>query len=334
MPSRLSILRRPIMTTVLAILAHTCIGCMPEALLIVPVSRRKALAETTFNTDWPWTPKIAIIDVNGVLTTGRGLPIIGSGENQVSFLTEKLDRARSDRNVKAVVLRINSPGGSVTASELMHREIRHFRNATGKPVVAVMMDVAASGGYYIASACDEIVAHPSTVTGSIGVIMQLFDVTGTMRMIGVTPNTIKSGDQKGGGSPFEELSPRQRDVFQSAIDDFYAQFVAAVDEGRPELTEERVRALADGRIYTASQALEVGLIDEIGSLRETIAKLRKNIDAGYVRLVTYHRTYASKPNIYAVAPTTPTNGNGGAIHVQLPDWLHQPQARFMYLWAP
>lgn len=311
------------------------IGCMPEALLIVPVARRKGLAETTFNTDWPFTPKIAIIDVEGTLSTGRGLPLIGSGENQVSFLTEKLDRARSDRNVKAVILRINSPGGTVTASELMHREIKHFRSTTGKPVVAVMMDVAASGGYYIACACDEIVAHHSTVTGSIGVIMQLFDVTGTMRMIGVTPNTIKSGEQKGGGSPFEEMSAEQRAIFQSVIDEMYGQFVSAVDEGRPELSEDRVRELADGRIYTARQAIEVGLIDRIGTMRQTLGELKDRIGDGYVRVVTYHRTYASKPNIYAMQPETPATANrSGSIHVDLPDWLGQPRAQFMYLWTP
>lgn len=310
-------------------------GCMPEALLIVPIAHRKALTETTLNTDWPFTPKIAIIDVEGTLSTGGRLPLIGSGENQVSFLTEKLERARSDDNVQAVILRINSPGGTVTASELMQDEILHFKKTTGKPVVAVMMDTAASGGYYIACACDEIVAHNSTVTGSIGVILQLFDVTGTMRMIGVAPNTIKSGSQKGGGSPFEEMAPEQRAVFQSVIDEMYAQFVSAVDLGRPNLSETRVRELADGRIYTARQALAVGLIDRIGTLRQTISRLKGDIGSGYVRVVTYHRTFTSKPNIYAASPTpTPAANPSGSIHIQLPDWRGQTQARFLYLWAP
>ena len=126
--------------------------------------------------------KIAIIEVSGVITNARRRRLLAEGEHPVSLLLEQLEKARRDRFVKAVLLRINSPGGTVVASELMHDEISHFRKS-GKPIIAVMMDLATSGGYYIACACDEIIAQPSTTTGSIGVIMQLFDLTGTMNIV-------------------------------------------------------------------------------------------------------------------------------------------------------
>ena len=158
-------------------------GCTPPSLLITPVSGRRGLTETEISRDSIFAlDKIALIDVSGTIQNGSTMRLFGEGENPVSVLLEQLDKARRDPLVKAVILRINSPGGTVVTSELMHDEITHFKKS-GKPVVAVMMDVAASGGYYIACACDEIVAQPSTVTGSIGVIMLMFDVSGTMTMI-------------------------------------------------------------------------------------------------------------------------------------------------------
>ncbi|MDX8407968.1 MAG: S49 family peptidase, partial [Mariprofundaceae bacterium] len=154
----------------------------------------RALTETVIYREAPFaSEKIAVIDISGLLLNAHAPQFIGQGEHSVSLLTEQLDKARRDSRVKGVVLRINSPGGTVTASEIMHDEITRFREETGKPVVASLQDVAASGGYYVACACDEILAQRSTVTGSIGVIMQLFDFTGTMAKFGVTSNAITSG---------------------------------------------------------------------------------------------------------------------------------------------
>ena len=157
-------------------------GCWGgQGLLIRPVSTNRPLVETVLSRDGVFAfDKIAVIDVSGVMANSAGSGLFGDGEHPVSLLVEQLDKARRDRRVKGVVLRINSPGGTVTASELMHAEIERFKES-GKPIVAVMMDVAASGGYYIACACDEIIAHKSTVTGSIGVIMQMFDISETLR---------------------------------------------------------------------------------------------------------------------------------------------------------
>ncbi len=166
------------------------------------------------------------------------------------------------------MLRINSPGGSVAATQEIVQEIRKLRK-NNKVVVASMGDVAASGGYYIASQADSIVADPGTLTGSIGVIMQIANVQDLFKKIGVKTETIKSGKFKDIGSPFRELSVQERDIFQNLINDAYDQFVTAVAEGR-KMDRAKVLEVADGRIFTGTQAKAAGLIDEYGNLQEAI----------------------------------------------------------------
>ncbi len=308
-------------------------GCSAPSLLITPVSSNRSLQETVLSRDSFFAmSKIAMIDVSGEIANSRRALLFGTGENPVSLLVEQLDKARSDRSVKAVVLRINSPGGSVVASEIMHDEIMRFRK-TGRPVVAVMMDVAASGGYYIACACDEIIAHPSTVTGSIGVIMQMVDVTGTMNMIGVKTDAITSGPFKDAGSPLRAMKPNERELFQHMVDDMYDRFIEAVVAGRSSLDEAHVRKLADGRVYTARQALEAGLIDRIGSVHDAIECAKQRAGVKQVRIVTYHRPAEYKPNYYAQAPNTPT-GDVNLIKIDPSALLGLTTPRFLYLWRP
>ena len=308
-------------------------GCSAPSLLITPVSIKPKLVETVLRRDSLFArDKIALIEVEGIMMNAPKAQLLGKGEHPVSYLLEQLDKARRDRAVKAVILRINSPGGSVVASELMYEDLQHFKKS-GKPVIAVMMDVAASGGYYIACACDEIVAQPSTVTGSIGVIMQTWEVSETMRMIGVKADAIISGDHKDAGSPLRPMRPRERELFQNIVDDMYARFVKVVADGRPDLDEAAVRSIADGRVYTASQALELGLIDRIAGLRPTIDAVKRRIGATSVRLVTYHRVLGYKPNVRASMPG-PGDGDVNLFNVDLTGWPLTPTARFMYLWAP
>ncbi len=306
-------------------------GCMPKGFLIIPVSPDRNVVETELIHEGWLAPKIAVIDLDGIIVNAASSGLVCDGEHPVSMLVEKLDEAADDRDVKAVILRINSPGGAVAASEYMHGEIERFRAESGKPVVAAMMDVAASGGFYVACACDEIWAHRSTVTGSIGVIMQLFDVTGTMAKIGVTPTTIKSSDLKGGGSPFEKLNERDRAIFQGIINEMYEEFVQVVADGRPKLAEDRVRELADGRVFTARQALDAGLIDHIGSFRDVIERTKELAGVRRANVVAYGRPHAHLPNYYARSPVEATVN---IVNVELPRWLRGGGARFMYLWAP
>jgi protease IV len=310
-------------------------GCGPTAYKITPVPVDRSLQETTIIHEGGWAPpKIALIDIDGIIMNREKFELIGEGENPVSLFVEKLNKAASDRSVKAVVLRINSPGGGVTASDLMYSEVQVFKQRTegAKPVVAVLMDLAASGGYYVACGADEIVAHPTTVTGSIGVIMQLFSLSGTLDKIGADAVAIKSGPMKDAGSPFKKLRPEEREIFQSLVDQFYDRFVAVVAKGRPNMTEARIRELADGRVWSAQQALELGFVDRIGTLREALASTKQKIDADRVRVVVYHRPLGWKPNVYAENPSGAPQVN--MINIQLPKDMALPEARFMYLWAP
>ena len=308
-------------------------GCAAPSLLITPVTSRRALQETELSSDSFFArTKIALIDVSGVLRNTRQRGLLSQSEQPVSLFLEQLDKARRDSSVKAVILRINSPGGSVVASELMHNEIMHFKKSK-KPIMAVMMDVAASGGYYIACACDEIVAQPSTITGSIGVIMQLLNVADTMKMIGIKSDAITSGAFKAGGSPLKELQPEEREVFQRIVNDMYDRFIDVVVAGRPALNEQTIRRLADGRIYTASQAVDVGLVDKIQTLRETIKSIKKRIGSSSIRLVTYHRPESYRPNYYASAPA-PATSQINLLNVDLSGWPGLTTPEFMYLWAP
>ncbi len=306
-------------------------GCLPQGLLITPVSTRQDLVEKELYRDSYFAAdKIAVLDVNGLIVNSHRFKLFGDSENPVSLLLEQLDQARRDRRVKALILRINSPGGGVTASHLMHDEIIRFKES-GKPIIAVMMDLAASGGYFIACACDEIVAQPTTVTGSIGVIMQLFDAAGTMKLIGLSSEAITSGPRKDSGSMLRELRPEEREWFQTMVDDMYERFIEVVVAGRPNLDEARIRELADGRVYTATQALESGLIDRIATLRETIERTKERIGAEKVRVVAYRRRFNHMPNYYARAHTPP---QVNVFNIEIPSSLFSPAPRFLYLWAP
>jgi len=313
-------------------------GCQPAGgIKISVVPADKTLRERTIISESWLTPhKIALLDVSGLLVDQYRNGLLTEGENPVALLAEQLDKAEKDPAVKAVIIRINSPGGTVTASTIMHDEIVRFRKETGKPAVALLMDVAASGGYYVACACDRIVAHRSTVTGSIGVILQLFSLQGTLNKIGVKTFAIKSGPFKDAGSPLRDLRPEERKMFQDIINNFYEQFVQAVATGRPQLSAERVRQIADGRVFTAQEALRLGLIDEIGNFYTALQWVKDRLKVRAVKVVTYHRPLQYKPNIYAAGPV----GSGAvqtapaaiAIGAGTVERLLRP--KFLYLWAP
>jgi len=322
-------------TAALAAMASIVLGssCAPPSFLITPVSSDRALVETVLSRDSLFSfDKIAVIDVEGTLLNAAAPGLFSQGENAVSAFVEKLTMARKDANVKAVLLRINSPGGTVVASELMHDEINHFKE-TGKPIVAVIMDVGASGAYYIACACDEIIAQPSSVTGSIGVIMQMFDIAGTLHKLGASADAITSGAYKDAGSPFRKMRPEERAVFQSIVDDMFERFVQVVNAGRADLDEQAVRKLADGRVYSAQQALEAGLIDRIATLRKSIDIVKERAGLHNVRLVTYHRPQGYRPNYYAMPPRT-TGGDVNLLRLDLGTLFENTTPRFMYLWQP
>lgn len=274
--------------------------------------------------------KILIMDVSGFISDekGRG-DLIGGGKppSLVSRLKEQLEKAREDRRVRAVILRVDSPGGMVTASDMIYHEIKTFRAETGKPVIASLTGLATSGAYYISMAADRIIAHPTTVTGSIGVIMVRADIEELLQKIGVKTTEIKSGDLKAMGSFLTPLSPEEQKIFQSVIDEMYDRFLQVVAEGRTRLDREEIRRLADGRIYTARQALEAGLIDEIGYLPDAIETAKRESGLDRAKVVIYHRPGDYKGSIYAGPPVL---GSGALL--SLLETLSTP--RLMYLWMP
>ncbi len=298
---------------------------------VTPIPADQSLGERMIKRTPGWvSDRIAVIDISGILMNAEEFEFFSEGEHVVSQIVEQLDTAANDKRVKAVVLRINSPGGTVTASDILYEEIRAFREKTGKPVVAFFQDVAASGGYYLACAADEIIAQRTSVTGSIGVIMQMVDLTGTMSKLGIKAEAITSGSFKDAGSPLRPLKQEERLVFQAMIDGLHRQFVAVVDEGRPELDRDTVVKLADGRVYLAEQALELGLIDAIGTIHDAVDAAKKRAGVERAHVVTYRRPLAWTPNIYAQGPAR-SSLNVNLLNIEGRfDWTIRP--RFMYIW--
>ncbi|MFH1369161.1 MAG: signal peptide peptidase SppA [Elusimicrobiota bacterium] len=211
---------------------------------------------------------VAVIQIYGPIYI-KERSSYGFSANDSDRIVKRLRKISRKGDVKAVVLRINSPGGSVAAVQEICKEIDNLK-LNKIVVVASLGDVAASGGYYIASQADKIIASPGTLTGSIGVILQLANVQELFKKIGVKMETVRSGKYKDIGSSYRELSPEERQIFQKLTDDAYSQFVAAVETGR-KFTHEKALELADGRIYTGTQAKELGMLDDFGNSEDAIA---------------------------------------------------------------
>jgi protease-4 len=310
----------------IALLALLLPGCITVAISQGP----SELKEKTL--EGKGSDKILLIDISGMITdqeSSSGLVNPRTEPSLVDQVKDELKKAEEDDHVKAVVLRINSPGGTVTASDIIYHELTGFKARTKRPVIASIMDLGTSGAYYIAQASDRIIANPTAVTGSIGVIMVQANVQGLLEKIGVQTTEIKSGEKKFMGSPFRPLTPDEQKIFQNVIDDMYRQFLSIVGKGRPGLTADQIHAAADGRIYTADQAKELGLIDEIGYLDEAIGAAKKAAKLDEARIVTYHQSSDYKSTIYSVG-----NGGKGGLEINLGSLAAFASPRFMYLWSP
>ena len=233
--------------------------------------------------------KIAVIPVEGVISAADSGVAGTVATTTPEGMRDALLQAKEDDSVKAVVLEINSPGGGVTASDRMHQDILDFKESSGKPVLASMGTTAASGGYYIATAADEILAGETTLTGSLGVILQLPNFTEAADKIGFKQNIIKSGEFKDMGSQFRDITPQERKIFQDIVNENYDEFVQVIVEGRG-IPEQQVRELADGRVYSGKQAKNLNLVDSLGDLEEAARNARKTADTGQATVVRYVQT--------------------------------------------
>ncbi len=268
----------------LSVMANIVMFLMVIGLLAVfATGQRDLLAEDVVR-EGPSRNRIAMVTVQGI--------IHGELANDVY---RQLKAARQDRRVKGIVVRINSPGGTISASDQIYKEIRKYREEVKKPVVAFMQGVAASGGYYASVACEKIVAEPTTVTGSIGVLSGWFVVQELLEdKLGILPVTVKSGQKKDWPSSFREPAPEELEYMrEKLITPAYERFVEIVAEGRKELlSPDVVRQLSDGSIYGAQEALEVKLIDEIGYLDRAVGMVKSMAGIEEAEVVEYRKPFS------------------------------------------
>ena len=313
------------------LLALLTTGC--TCFSIPLVEKTQSLDETVIS--GKGRDKVLLIDVSGILSSEEkgGTFSLRKKASIVARIREELKKAATDKRIKGLILRVNSPGGTVTSSDIIYREIKKFKEKKGLPVIACIMELAASGGYYVSLASDAIIAHPTSVTGSIGVIALKFNAKGLMEKIGIEDETIKAGDKKDLWSPFRPSTEEERKIMQNMLDDFHGKFMDVVAEGRKELTREQIRVLADGRIYSAEQALKEKLVDGIGYLDDVIELVKKKAGVDKAKVIMYHRPYSYKNNIYSRMSNSDVK-NINLVNLDLSGLLDDMGLRFMYLWLP
>jgi protease-4 len=302
-------------------------GCGVPSLLITPVQNANSFEE--FQVEKGRGGKVVLIELEGMLVNAEAGGLFQPTENPLSNFVQQLKRAAEDDDVKAVVLRVNSPGGTVTTSDAMYEIVQRFRRETRKPVVASFQEVAASGGYYVSLASDRIVSQPTSVVGSIGVIFNTFDFEGTMNKIGARSEAIKSGPLKDMGSPFKALSSEERQVMQGMVDEYYQRFVSVVTEHRSIQDKETLRIVTDGRVFSGARAKELGLVDELGLLEDAIDTARKLAGAPDAKVVQYKRPFGYRGSIYASSQAPQAQ----VTKLELPGGPMLPSG-FYYLWNP
>jgi protease-4 len=240
---------------VVIILTALGLGVLFFAVLYLAVLLAGGKKATSHLTALPTGDRVALVKIEGLLLTS-------------DEAVEEIKGHAEDGSVKAIIIRIESPGGGVVASQEIYNAVRSARQA-GKKVVVSLGSVAASGGYYIAAASDRIIANPGTLTGSIGVKMEFANLEKLLEKLGVKGMVVKAGEYKDIGSPYREMTPAERQMLQSVIDDVHSQFIEAVAQGR-NLPEADIRSIADGRIFTGRQALSLRLVDQLGDLEDSI----------------------------------------------------------------
>jgi protease-4 len=277
--------------------------------------------------------KILVLPVVGTITAEAEKGFIRSRPGVVREIASHLEKARKDDDIRALLIIIDSPGGTAVASEMLYHELERYKEDSGAKAVALMLSVAASGGYQAALAGDMIMAHPSTVTGSVGTIFIRPKVHEFMDKIGIGAEVTTSGVHKDMGSPLRPETPQEKEIIRSMIQDMNQRFLDMV-ASRRNLAANDLAEVATARIYTASQAVEAGLVDEIGFREDALAKAKEL--AGLpddASVVIYRRTEYPDDTVYN---TVTAQAQGAPVQVGplLPEWLHTPAAGFHYMWLP
>jgi protease-4 len=304
------------------------VGCATPQVTLFP-DARQALQE--FTLEGSAREKILLIPVNGLISNAPKEKFLRTSPGMVQEIVSHLNRAEKDDDIRAVLLKIDSPGGSTTASDLLYHEILRFKQRTGKKVTVCMMDLAASGGYYIALPADLIFAHPTTVTGSVGVIFMRPKVTGLVEKIGVGLEINKSGLYKDMGSPFREATAQEEIIFQQLTEDLGQRFIEHVAQHR-KLDAKALGEVATARVFLAREALALGLVDRIGYLSDAIDHTRSLAGLSEdARLVVYRRSEYEDDNFYNTS-TRWAPGGPDLMQLSFSDLLAQVSPGFYYLW--
>ena len=307
-----------------------CAGCIKPKITIFP-DKTEPLKE--FTLQGTGKEKILIVSIKGFISDSpRGFL---NKSSMVEEIVSQLKKAGKDKEVKAVVLKIDSPGGSVTASDILYHEIMEYKKCSGAKIVAAMMGVAASGGYYVALPSDLILAHPTTITGSIGVVCLRPNVSGLMNKIGVEVDASKSGKNKDMGSPFRKATREEEQIVQNLIDEFAGRFVSLTMNHR-KLSDQARENIASARVFIAEDALNLGLVDRIGYLDDAIRDAAKLAGLpGDAKVVVYRRTEYPNDNVYNTASTSKQGlPEINLIDLGLGDSVTPLRNGFYYLWMP
>ena len=308
-------------------------GCGIPSFLVTPVENPSELNEVQVQPGQGlFAKKIAIIEVEGMLINSKTTGLFSSADNPLSLFTQELDDAAADPKVSAVVLRVNSPGGAVGTSDTMYDEVMKFRQKTGKPVIASAQELDASGAYYVSCACDKIVVHPAGLMGSVGVIFEDFDLVGTLNILGIKPETIKSAELKDIGSPFKHMTDKERGVLQGLVDGYFARFKGIVAERRSITDPDAMALVSDGRVFSGEEAVKLHLADQVGRLDDAIDLAKKMANAPNAGVVMFRRSYGLSGSIYADYQQNAPQA--GVTRLELPQSSVTLPGGFYYLWVP
>lgn len=316
---------------ILAVTALFVNGCAAPKIKLFPDATDPLREFTLQGTE---KGKVLVIPIRGIISDAPRKWFPRARPSIVQEIVSQLRLAEKDEEVRAVLLKIDSPGGSTTASDVLYHEIMAFKKRTGAKVIVAMMDVAASGGYYVSLPADFILAHPTTVTGSIGAIFIRPKVTGVMGKIGLDIEVNKSGKNKDMGSPFRQTTEEEEKILQGLTDELGGRFVGLVAKHR-KLDQKPLADISTARVYLAKEALQLGLVDKIGYLSDAVMQARKLSGLPEdTKVVVYRRTEYPDDNLYNTS-TTQYSGSGlSLIDLGLPDSMTSLRTGFYYLWSP
>ncbi len=276
--------------------------------------------------------KILIIPVTGIISDANQSGFLFSKPSMLQEIVSMLRKAEKDSNIKAIILKVNSPGGSTTASDILYNEILRFKQKTGVKIIVSLMDVAASGGYYISLPADYIIAHPTCVTGSVGVIFMKPQLSGLMEKIGLDVYVEKSGDKKDMGSSFREPTQKEEEIFNDLIEKLGQRFLDLVAHHR-KLDQASLLKVGSGRIYLSEDALKIGLVDKIGYLTDAVLQAKKMTHLSQnFKVVVYRRKEFPDDNLYNTSASQFAGGRLSLINMGFFEDIPRLHTGFYYLW--